>query len=354
MTQPHKKKLKVALLAPITHPMPPVGYGPWELVVYNLAESLIKMGVDVTVFATKDTKTSAKLDYIIEEPLIETDQKLHAELTHKHITYTLSKSGMFDIIHNHLNIHPVLLAKTISVPMVTTLHGSASEKLNSPLYVKCRNENFISISYAERLFMPQIHYVGNVYNGVDFTKYKTKKNTGTHVVFSGRIVKEKGILSALEFSKRTKIPLKIAGIITDQQFFDTQVKPYIDGSLVSFLGDLPYPKIVSLLQDAIATLCLVEWDEPFGLSALDSLACGVPVIATKRGAFPELIYEKNMGILVENVTEAINRLDEIRKVNSVTCSHLAQVKFSRETMTKGYLKEYNRILCPTINLPSSF
>src|ERR1035437_784239 len=122
------KKIKVALLAPITHSIPPLGYGPWELIVYNLAESLVRLHVDVTLFATKYTQTIAKLDYIIEKPLNEVDQELHAVLTDKHIAYILSRAKEFDIIHNHLNIHPVLLAKTIPTPMVTTLHGSASEK----------------------------------------------------------------------------------------------------------------------------------------------------------------------------------------------------------------------------------
>ena len=216
------KNLKVALLAPITHNIPPVGYGPWELVVSNLAEGLVKVHVDVTLFATKQAQTSAKLEYCIEEPLIDIDKRQHKTLTQKHISYALSKSKRFDIIHNHFNIHPVLLAHTISTPMITTLHGSASEKINTPFYDQCNNENFISISYSERNFMPHLNYIGNVYNGVDFTKYKVRKSgMGNYFVFSGRIVKEKGILSAIELSHKTKIPLKIAGIITNQEFFDT-------------------------------------------------------------------------------------------------------------------------------------
>jgi glycosyltransferase involved in cell wall biosynthesis len=337
-------KLKVALLAPITHTIPPVGYGPWELIVYNLAESLIKLNVDVTLFATKKTETSAKLEYIVKKPLSEVNQKLHEELTKKHIKYALEKSKNFDIIHNHLNIHPVLLAHTTSTPMVTTLHGSASEHDNAIYYEQCKNENFISISHAERGFMTGLNYIGNVYNGVDFTKYTVKKNPGRYIVFSGRIVKEKGILSAIQFSKQTKIPLKIAGIITDQQFFDREVKPYIDNSLITFLGNLQCSELISLLQDALATVCFVEWDEPFGLSALDSLACGVPVIATRRGAFPELIYNKDMGIIVKNVDEAIERLDEVKKIDSSICSDLARKKFSSEIMAKGYLENYRNLL----------
>lgn len=339
-----QKNLKVALLAPITHNIPPVGYGPWELMIYNLAESLVKMNVDVTVFATKQAQSSAKIDYLIDDPLENYVNELHQSFTEKHIDYVLSKAADFDIIHNHLNIHPVLLAKTIRTPMVTTLHGSAIEKDNASYYEKCKNENFISISYAERTFMPKLNYVGNVYNGVDFRKYRIRKGAGKYFVFNGRIVKEKGILNAIELSKKTSIPLKIAGIITNQDFFDNEIVPHLDNSLISFVGNLEYSKLVSLLQDAIATICLVEWEEPFGLSALDSLACGVPVIATKRGALPELIYDENMGIIVDGVTQAIERLGEIRKIDSKICSNLAQRKFSQEVMAKDYLQNYLNLI----------
>ncbi|MCX6732719.1 MAG: glycosyltransferase family 4 protein [Candidatus Roizmanbacteria bacterium] len=339
-----KKNIKVALLAPITHSIPPIGYGPWELVVYNLAESLVKLGIDVTLFASKQTTTSAKLDYIVETPLNEIDQKFHSSFSQKHIAYVISKSTQFDLIHNHFNIHPVLFAKTIKTPMVTTLHGSACEKVNALYYLQCQKENFISISFAERKYMPNLNYIGNVYNGIDFAKYKVKNRKGDYFVFSGRIVKDKGILSAIKFAQQTNIPLKIAGIITDQQFFDTLVKPHVDNKLITFLGNLPIAQLVILLQNAIATLCFVEWDEPFGLSALDSLACGVPVIATNRGAFSELIYNKQMGIIVNSVDEAIKRLNYVQKIDSTQCSAFARLKFSQEIIAQNYLQCYLKLL----------
>jgi glycosyltransferase involved in cell wall biosynthesis len=305
---------------------------------------LIKLGVDVTIFATKQTQTHAKVEYITDTPLSEIDAQLHGDITQKHIKHALEQSKNYDIIHNHFNIHPVLLAHTTSTPMITTLHGSASEKDNAGYYEQCKNENFVSISYAERSFMPRLNYLANVYNGVDFTKYTVKRNVGKYFVFSGRIVKEKGILSAINLSQQTTIPLKIAGIITDQEFFDTKVKPHIDDNLITFVGNLPYIQLVLLLQDALATVCLVEWDEPFGLSALDSLACGVPIIATRRGALPELIYDDTMGIIVEDMNEAIERLDEIYEVNSDACAHLAREKFSSEAMAEGYLECYLKLI----------
>jgi glycosyltransferase involved in cell wall biosynthesis len=336
--------IKVALLAPITHNIPPVGYGPWELVVYNLAEELVKLGVDVTVFATHEAKTSAKLDFILEKTTGELDKAAQQSYIDKHINYCLGKAGSFDIIHNNLNIHPVMQAKYLPIPMVTTLHGAAMEKMNAKYYVGLEKENFVSISYAERAYKPELNYIDNVYNGVDFSKYKIREGQGKYFVFSGRVVKEKGILSSIELAQKSGIPLKVAGIITDQEFYDREVKPHVDEKLISFVGNLDYSKLASLLQEALATVCMCEWAEPFGLSALDSLASGVPVIATSKGAFPELVYDKRMGLISDSVDEVISKLDDIKNIDSQTCRDLAEQKFSRSIMAKKYLEVYERLL----------
>jgi glycosyltransferase involved in cell wall biosynthesis len=335
--------IKVALLAPITHNIPPVGYGPWELVVYNLAEELVKLSVDVTVFATKAARTSAKVEYIFDKPVGEMDPITQDELLGRHISFALSRASNFNIIHNHLNIHPVLQAEYLPIPMVTTLHGAAIEKKNAQYYVGLKKENFISISYAERAFKPELNYIYNVYNGVDFAKYKIRRGEGKYFVFSGRVVKEKGILQAIELAEKTGIPLKIAGIINDQEFYDLSVKPHVDNKLITFMGNLDYPKLALLLQEALATVCMCEWAEPFGLSALDSLASGVPVIATSKGAFPELIYDPRMGLISDSVDEVIGKLDQIKSIDSKTCRDLAEQKFSRQIMAKKYLEVYRKL-----------
>jgi glycosyltransferase involved in cell wall biosynthesis len=335
-----KKYPKVGILCPITHNFPPQSYGPWELVTYNLSESLVKMGVDVTVFATKTAHTSARLEYIVEEPLEHQDISDHAALTSIHIIHALKKSQSVDIIHNNLNIHPVLYAELIKTPMITTLHGAASEKNNYKYYQQLENKNYISLSYAERKFYPGLNYIDNVYNGVDFDRYTEKSNKNLYLVFSGRIVKEKGILSAIEVAKKTKIPLKIAGIITDQKFYDECVRPDVDGKLVQYVGALNYSDLSGLLIDALALVLMAEWNDPCPLSVIDAIASGVPVIGSTMGSLPELIYDKNLGIIVQNIDEACARIGELYLIQSSKCRQLARDRFSREKMAADYLENY--------------
>ncbi len=334
---------KVALLAPITHNMPPVAYGPWELVVYNLQEELVKLGVDVTVFTTADANISANKRSFLDHPTGEDDKDYTTAALTIHAIKVLKEAKNYDIIHTHLNIHPVLYSELIDTPVVATLHGAAIEKKNALYYQFLKNKNFISISNAERNFMPDLNYIDTVYNGVDFNKYTFTERVGDYLLFNGRICHEKGIENAIELSKKTGIPLKIAGYITDQQFFDTQVKPHIDGTNIEYLGNLPQDQLSQAIANSLATVGLINWDEPFGLFIADSLASGVPVIGNKRGSIPELINDPNLGILVNSLDEAANRIEEIRTINKSECRELARQRFSREIMAKRYLENYIKL-----------
>ena len=333
---------KVGILCPIVANIPPDKYGPWELVCYNLSEELVKLGVDVTIFATKKAKTSAKLEYIFEKALSEYPVDT-TNYTNLHIIDSLKKAKNFDIIHNNLNISPVLFSELIDTPMVTTLHGAASEKSNSEYYEYLKKSIFISLSLAERAFYPSLNYVDNIYNGVDFNRYSLKNGENLHFVFSGRVVKEKGILSAIEISKKTKIPLKIAGIITDQKFYDEFVAPEIDDKLIQFVGNLNNVELAKLLCDALALIHIAEWNDPCPLSVLDALASGLPVIGGTMGSLPELIYNENLGIIVKNAEEAVERIHEIYAIDPIICRETARKKFSREVMAKRYLENYVKL-----------
>ncbi|OGM58849.1 hypothetical protein A3A75_06315 [Candidatus Woesebacteria bacterium RIFCSPLOWO2_01_FULL_39_10] len=334
---------KVLILAPIQHDFPPKGYGPWELISYNLCEELVKMGVEVTVFATKSAKTRAKLLAFWEEPVdeksIDSDSKNLI-----HISEAIKVAKDFDIVHNHLNIHPVLFAKLLGVRMVTTLHGAGCERKNKPYHEYLKEENYVSISYAEREFAPYLNYVENVYNGVDFNKYEISEGKGEYLLFSGRITKEKGIEDAIELSKRTGFPLKIAGIITDAEYYRKTVEPNLSPGKIEYLGNLAYTEYVPVLKKAAATLFLISWDEPFGLSIVDSLASGVPAIGYPRGAFPELVFDNRMGIIVNNLDEAADAVKNLTSFNPVEVRNLAFDKFSADKMAKGYLEVYKKLL----------
>src|SRR6266498_2556152 len=243
---------KVALLAPITHNMPPVAYGPWELVVYNLQEELVKLGVDVTVFTTADANISANKRSFLDHPTGEDDKDYTTAALTIHAIKVLKEAKNYDIIHTHLNIHPVLYSELIDTPVVATLHGAAIEKKNALYYQFLKNKNFISISNAERNFMPDLNYIDTVYNGVDFNKYTFTERVGDYLLFNGRICHE-------------------------------------------------------------------------------------------RGSIPELINDPNLGILVNSLDEAANRIEEIRTINKSECRELARQRFSREIMAKRYLENYIKL-----------
>lgn len=335
-----KKYPRVGILCPIVFNIPPDKYGPWELVCYNLSEALVKLSVDVTIFATKKARTSAKLEYLFEKPLSNFDQVNEANFANIHAIDALKKAKNLDIIHNHLNITPVLYAKLIDIPIITTLHGAASEKQNADYFNYLKNSRFVSLSMAERKLYPDLNYIDTVYNGVDFDRYSLKNNKNEYLVFSGRIVKEKGILSAIEIAKKTKIPLKIAGIITDKEFYNEHVNPHIDGKLIQYVGNLNSVELSSLLADALALILMAEYNDACPLSVLDALASGLPVIGSIMGSLPELIYNSHLGIIVNNVDEAVERIDEIYSINPITCRKNARSKFSREVMAQRYLDNY--------------
>lgn len=336
---------RVGILAPISHNIPPDGYGPWETVVYNLTEGLVDLGVDVTVYATHAAQVRANLHATFDAPFTgNEDPAIHRAHEQIHIVQGLKDLQSCDIIHNHLNIHPLLFAELINTPVVTTLHGAACEKDNHPYYRVLKHKPFISLSQAERSFMPDLNYIDTVYNGVDFDSYTPKEHLGEYLVCSGRVVKEKGVLSAIELAHKTHTPLKIAGPITDQKFFDEHVQPHIDGEQIQYVGNLNKTDLNALLHDALALVFFPEWNDPCPLGVIDALATGLPVIGNYTGATAELVFDTSMGLLVHTVDEAVEQFATLRTLNPVTCREQARTRLSREVMAQRYLDNYKKIL----------
>lgn len=333
---------KVAILSPITHNLPPDGYGPWERVVYNLEEALVELGVDVTVFATKQATISAKLEYSFDEPTGDKSADDKTAVALLHTVNMLKTAKEFDVLHLHHNIPPVLLTELVDTPSVTTLHGCGIETSYDCYYDHVKDHNFISLSNFERNFRPNLNYIDTVFNGVDTTKYAFRAEQGSYLLFSGRVVHDKGIHNAIQLSQLSGMPLKIAGPITDQKFFDHQVKPHLS-SQIEYLGNLPQDQLAQVIIHALACVFLIEWDEPFGLSIVDSLVSGVPAIANARGAQPELISSPELGIIVNSVEEAAAQIDAVRTLDRAACKGRAVQTFSRQTMAKKYLENYLKI-----------
>ena len=335
---------RVGILAPIARTLPPLGYGPWELVAYTLAEELTRMGVDVTVFAVGTSQVSGRLSSVIPGPTEGRTDISHPVANTLHIVDALRHAGEVDIIHNHFNVGPAMLSTLIATPMVTTLHAAGREAQNQPYFDYLQDATFISLSQAERAFQPNLKYVSTVYNGVDFDGYILKEEPGEYLIFTGRVVKEKGILAAIALAKEVGLPLRIAGIIPDEEFYRAEIQPLIDGSFIQYVGNLPRAELASLLSHAVALVALMEWNDACPLSVLDALASGVPVIASRLGALPEMVQDGVTGILVDSADEAARRLPEVRAISRSGCREAARSQFSKEVMAAGYMAAYRQIL----------
>jgi len=334
--------MKIALLAPIAWRTPPRKYGPWEQVTATLAEGLVRRGVDVTLFATADSVTSARLRAIAptgyaEDPQL--DPKVEECL---HISQVMEAAAEFDLIHNHFDFLPLTYARLIATPMVTTIHGFSSPKI-LPVYRKYNDIcHYVSISYADR--SPELDYIATVYNGIDTTLFDFVDKPDDYLLYFGRFHPEKGAHHAIEVARRTGRRLIMAGLVQDIRYFETMVSPHIDGRQVQYVGNVGPEARSRLLSHAAALLHLIEFDEPFGLSVAEALLCGTPVIAVNRGSMPELVVHGKTGFLVSDPSEAATVIDALPGLSRYDCADWARRNFSQERMVDGYLRVYERIL----------
>lgn len=339
---------RIGFLAPITWQIPPIGYGPWEKVVTNIARGLVSRGYsDVTIIATKETHIpGVKTVAVVERPLGEPPPDNVTEINRQHIefAYQYAKENL-DIIHNHFNFQPLELLSRLSIPTVTTLHGSGVEPVAKEGYSKQKNMAFVSISNAERQFVPELNYVATVYNGIDFNEFPFEPSPEKYLANIGRIHPTKGVHNAVELARRLDWPLKIAGLIAEDQqmYFDQKIKPFLNDK-IEYLGSLPSEDVSLLVRKATALTGLIEWEEPFGLSVAEAMASGTPVIGTPRGSHREIIKNGETGVLVNDVNEAVKRFPEITVIDRLHCRNVANKLFSLEAMTTGYLDVYEKLI----------
>ena len=333
--------MKVAILSPIAWRTPPKHYGPWEQVASNVAEGLIDLGVEVTLFPTGDSITQGKLDSVVALGY-EEDRTLDAKVVEcLHISNLMEKASDFDLIHNHFDFLPITYTSLIGTPMVTTIHGFSSPKI-IPVYKKYNSvSHYISISNADR--SSELAYLATVYNGLKTEDFTYNPIPQDYLLFLGRIHPDKGTAAAIEIAKKTKRKLIIAGIIQDQAYFEEKVKPFLNDE-IEFIGAADSVKRNELLGNAAALLHPIQFDEPFGLSVAEAMLCGTPVIAFNRGAMPELIKDMETGFLVSDVNEAINAIATLPIIDRNFCRVWAESNFSKEKMAADYLSCYRKIL----------
>ena len=334
------KSKRIAVLSPVAWRTPPRAYGAWETVAGNIAEGLVSRGWDVTLFATADSITTAKLHAVIDRGYEEDRSQDPKVVEILQIAEIMEHADEFDLIHNSYDFIPLTYSRLISTPMLTTIHGFSSPKILD-VYRKYTDTYYVSISDSDR--DPQLPYLATVYNGIDLTNINFTPDPGKHLVFLGRIHPDKGTHLAVQVAQKTGLPLIIAGIIQDTEYYETLVAPHVDGEQIRFIGPVDPPARDALFAKALCVLHLNELPERFGLVMAEANAAGVPVIAYDRGSCREVIADSVTGFLVNNVDEAVGAVAKIDTINRSNCRKRVEENFSIDTMVAGYEKVYNEI-----------
>ncbi len=334
--------MKVAVLAPVAWRTPPRHYGPWEQVASNIAEGLIKKGVEVTLFATGDSITAGTLDAICEKGYEEDRTQDAKVLECLHISNLMEKASEFDLIHNNFDFLPLTYSGLIKTPLITTIHGFSSPRI-IPVYKKYNDRGYyVSISNSDR--SPELNYLDTVYNGLDTRDFTFIDQPEDYLLYFGRIHPDKGTVEAIEIAKRSKRKLLIAGIIQDEGYYKNKVEPHIDNEQIVYVGHAGPDKRKELLGKAAALLHPISFNEPFGMSVAEAMLCGTPVIAFNRGSMPELINDKQTGFLVNTVDEAVDAVNQLSAINRKDCYDWASTNFSCDKMVDDYYQLYHKIL----------
>ncbi|WP_109697783.1 glycosyltransferase family 4 protein [Chitinophaga deserti] len=334
--------MKIAILSPVAWRTPPVHYGPWELIASGVAEGLVNRGLDVTLFATANSITSARLEAVCPQGY-EEDRTLDAKVMEcMHISNLMEQAHQFDIIHNHFDFLPLTYSRLIRTPMVTTIHGFSSEKI-VPVFERYNDiSHYVAISEANR--HPALQYAATVYNGIDPRQFDYQPEPEDYLLFFGRFHPHKGAHDAISIAQLTGRKLIMAGIVQDETYFREQIAPHIDGERVQYVGAAGSEERNRLLGNAYALLHPIYFDEPFGLSVAEAMMCGTPVIAYNRGSMPELIKSGETGYLVKDAATAAAAVTDIAAIDRQQCRNWALSRFSVDSMVDDYLAVYERVL----------
>lgn len=335
--------MRIAMLSPVAWRTPPRHYGPWESVVSLLTEGLIARGIDLTLFATGDSITKGRLKWTCKKGYEEDEHGEPKVMESLHISELFERAADFDIIHNHFDFLPLTYSGLVKTPVLTTIHGFSSPRI-LPVYEKYNGKAFyVSISEADRA--PGLDYIRTIHHGIDLGEFTfNPKPQGDYLLFFGRIHPDKGAKEAIDIARRSGSRLIMAGIIQDETYYEREVEPHLKGDLITYVGSVGPEKRDELLKEATCLLHPINFDEPFGLSIVEAMACGTPVIASNRGSMPELIRDGINGFLVTTVEEAIHAVERIGEIDRSQCRKFIEDNFSVERMVDDYIKVYEEIM----------
>lgn len=341
--------MKIAQLAPLWESVPPKTYGGTELVVYSLCEELHRLGHEVTLYASGDSQTSVELKSSVKKSLRQANLSNPMLFEIKAVADLLKDADKYDIIHNHIGPLFFPFASNSTTPTLTTLHGAFTVEDDIKFHVDYKHLPFISISDFQRKGAMCLNYVDTVYNGIDIERYPFNPEPDTdtpYLLFLGRISEEKGTHLSIQLALETGYRLIIAGKISqvDMDYYETQVKPYIDGKQIIYVGEVSHEPKCKLFKNAYATLHTITWPEPFGLVLAESMLCGTPVLALKDGSIPEVIKDGETGYIEDNINDLIKQVKNIDKIDRYTCRQHIEDNFSTERMAQGYLRAYQKTI----------
>lgn len=340
--------MKIAQIAPLIERIPPRKYGGTERIVHTLTEELVKKGHEVTLFASADSITSATLVAGSKKPLRETapsDDKKWFMATLSHLSQAYSRHEEFDIIHDHTSFYGASFANCVSTPTVLTMHGALSPEA-AQAFRQHSKPHLVTISHAQRSFAPDLNYIGNVYNGLDMTSYPFSSTHKGYLLNVGRICPEKGTAEAVQVALKLNLPLIIAAkldVHLNGAYFDKHVKPFL-GEKIKWIGEVNEKERNKLYANAMCLLHPVNWPEPFGLTLIEAMACGCPVIAFNKGSIPEVVTHGHTGFVAADLAEMIKYVYRLDKINRYYCRSRVLKKFNSRQMAEDYELIYYELL----------
>ena len=338
--------MRIAQVAPLSESVPPLLYGGTERVVAYLVEELVRQGHDVTLFASGDSDTGARLIPCCPRAL-RLDNSCHDSLA-LHIVMldeVFRRASAFDLIHFHIDYLHFPVSSRLHIPNVTTLHGRLDLPELPIVYRQFPDLPLISISNAQRKPIPNGNWLATVYHGLPENMFHLQEKPGGYLAFLGRISPEKGVDRAIDVAKRVGMPLRIAAKVdkVDKEYFDTKIKPLLDHPLIEFIGEIGDREKQEFLGNAAALLFLIDWPEPFGLVMIEAMACGTPVIALRRGSVPEVLADGVAGFVVDSVEEAARAVKRLDSISRVTCRQVFEQRFTVARMARDYVDLYTEV-----------
>jgi glycosyltransferase involved in cell wall biosynthesis len=336
--------VRIAVLSPVWFPVPPTGYGGIEWVVALLADGFVDAGHDVTLFASGESRTKAKLSALFE--VAPSHEIGRSEIEIRHALHCFERADEFDVINDHSGPPAAVIAGAVATPCVHTVHGPLNGEpgeLYEQIARVAPRTGLISISMNQRKPRPDLPWIANIPNALDFSVYPFARHRGDYLLFLGRMNPEKGAHRAITVAMETSLPLKLAGKKREpreQEYFREFVEPHLKDGLIEYLGEVSHGEKVELLQNARATLFPIEWEEPFGLVMIESMACGTPVIATRWGSVPEVIEDGRSGLIVDDYRRIPDVLEEADRLDTHEIRRAVEERFSRERMVAGYVAAF--------------